>query len=107
MHIGMGVGGGVTLLVLGSAFVLAFAHAMILGLPAALVLIHKRRFRMIPMTLTGGLIGLLPNALVLFPYDGPSPDALSAYLMTIAVTCGLGAVGGGVFYLVHRAISPD
>lgn len=48
------------------AFIVAFGHALILGLPVALVLVHKGAFRTVPMLLAGACVGLLPAALT-FP----------------------------------------
>ncbi|MCF7222933.1 hypothetical protein [Marilutibacter chinensis] len=105
VHAGSDGRPGTALVAFCMAFLLAFAHAVILGLPAALVLVHKRRFRAFPMLVAGGVVGLLPSAVIFFP-DRSSAE-WSGYLAIIAVTSTLGAVGGLAFYLAHRMISPE
>lgn len=87
------------------AFVVAFGHAMMLGLPAALALVHKKAFRAGSMLLAGAFVGLLPVSLLFFPYL--EPRNWLAYLQLIASAAGLGATGGMAFYFTHRSISPD
>ena len=87
------------------SFMLAFGHAMILGLPAALALVHKRAFRALPMLIAGGVVGLLPAGLLFFPYSPPRDWA--SYLTLAGAAFGLGASGGIAFYVAHRIISPN
>lgn len=86
------------------SFMLALGHAMVLGLPAALALVHKRAFRAGPMLIAGGVVGLLPAGLVFFPYAAPRD--WTGYLTLAGTAAGLGASGGIAFHLAHRIISP-
>ena len=86
------------------AFIVAFGHALILGLPAALMLVHKRAFRAIPMSLAGACVGLAPTAVLFFPYDS---SGWQSYLQLASIAAGLGALGGLAFYFTHRAMSPN
>lgn len=97
--------GGMTLIVFCVAFALAFAHALLLGLPVALALHHNCRFSLLPMLLAGTLVGIVPSALVFYPWQ--SPAQWRDYLEIVAVAAVLGAIGGSAFYLSHCAISPE
>ena len=85
------------------AFIVAFAHALFLGLPAALFLVHKNAFRAVPMFVAGACAGLLPTALLLLsepPIDG------WIGLQLAASAAAFGATGGLAFYVTHRAVAP-
>ena len=78
---------------------------MILGLPAALALVHKQAFRAVTMLIAGGIVGLLPAGLMFFPYSAPRD--WTSYLTLAGAAFGFGASGGVAFYMTHRMISPN
>jgi hypothetical protein len=87
------------------AFIVAFLHAMFLGLPAALTLVHKHMFRAIPMLVAGGIVGLVPASLLMLAMYPPGE-----WLTMIGYVGGafvLGASGGLAFFCAHKAISPN
>lgn len=85
------------------AFIVAFGHALILGLPTALALVHKRAFRAVPMLVAGACVGLFPAALLFLPYQG---SGWVSYSQAVLAAAGLGSLGGVAFYFTHQAISP-
>jgi hypothetical protein len=86
------------------AFIFAFCHATLLGLPTALALVHRRAFGPFPMLLAGACVGLLPTAVLFFPYNN---SGWLTYLQLTSSAAGLGALGGLVFYFTHHAMSPN
>jgi len=82
-----------------SAFVVALAHAIMLGVPAALIYRRRGWDSLIAVAIGGALIGMLPFsilALILL-----SPVALTQ-LAFIAMLGGYGALGALVFWLTLR-----
>jgi len=86
------------------ASIVAFCHATVLGVPAALTLVHKRKFRAFPMFSAGACVGLIPTAALFFPYNN---SGWLTYLQLVSSAAGLGALGGIAFYLTHIAMSPN
>jgi hypothetical protein len=94
----------------GFFFVLTacFIYSMFVGLPIALVLVHKHRFRAGPMLVAGALAGL-PAILVLL-WPGSSANQLTDWAMFAGLlACGsaIGAASGAAFFLAHHAMSPN
>jgi hypothetical protein len=86
------------------AGIFASAHALILGLPAALVLTRMRLFRPIPMSVAGAVVGGLPLAAFTFfspPHYWQSPSLMFASFSL------LGVAGGLAFYFTYQALSPN
>jgi hypothetical protein len=96
---------GAILALFGVAFLVAFAHAMLLGLPAALVLNQRRAFRAVPMLIAGGLVGVLPIGLLWFPHT--PPRNWSVFGAVAGVVFGLGASGGLAFHATFRWLGRD
>ncbi|MEN1973459.1 hypothetical protein WCE34_14210 [Luteimonas sp. MJ204] len=82
----------------------ASCHALILGLPVALVLARFRLFSPIPMSVVGAVVGTLP--LAVFTLLSP-PDYWQRPLFLFASFAFLGAVGGLAFYFTRQALSPN
>ena len=95
---------GMAIMAFGVSFAVAFVHAVLLGLPAALVLVHKRAFGAIPMLIAGGLVGWLPGSLLFFVYSRP-PDG-SDYASMASMAFALGASGGLAFHAIFRLVEP-
>ena len=85
-------------------FVVALVHPMVLGLPAALVLVHRKAFRAVPMLVAGACVGMLPVALLLLAIGG-GRDWVS-FFEILAAASGLGAAGSLAFFVTHRLVSP-
>lgn len=87
-----------------------FAYSMLVGIPIALVLKHKNRFRLAPMTIAGAIAGSVPGLLI-FAGDWLTytnyPDELA--LTAVLAFCGglAGAAGGASFFGAHRLMSPN
>lgn len=86
------------------AFIFAFCHATVLGLPTALALVHKRAFRPFPMLLAGACVGLFPTSVLFFPYNN---FGWLTYLRLTSSAASLGALGGLAFYFTHHAMNPN
>ena len=87
-----------------------FAYAMVVGLPIAIALNHKRRFRPGTMAIGGAMAGLLPAAVLLWPSSIPSTVPLEDWgYFGLIVACGgaIGAASGVSFFAAHRLMSPN
>lgn len=84
-------------------FFVAFAHAIVLGVPAALVLVHRGMFRLLPMCAAGAVAGFVPA----FALAAASAGVWSEGLAVAGIGAGLGAWGGCAFYVTYRAVSGD
>ncbi len=89
-----------------SAFLVSLLHALLLGLPAALICLVGHRTGLLPASLAGALIGALPVSVYLlstwtWTWDGSpavvSFDGVLARLAVGATFGGLGAVAGAAF----------
>jgi hypothetical protein len=78
-----------------AAFLVALAHALLLGLPYVLLLLIARRFGMLSMLSGGLVIGFIPAAFLVWPH-----------VQSAAITGLLGAAGSATFYLSYRRLSP-
>ncbi len=85
-------------------FMLASGHVLILGLPVALALVHRKAFRPLPMLIAGGVVGLLPAGFLLLPYTAPRD--WQHYSILVGAAMGMGASGGIAFHATHRIIDP-
>jgi hypothetical protein len=87
------------------AFVVAWLHALLLGLPLYLVLSRTRPLNEGAAVGGGCLVGALPALLVWIATVLPGPPADDAWLGALAVASGfgfLGAIGGAAFEAVMR-----
>ena len=89
--------------------VVAFMHAVLLGLPASLFLVHKGWFRPAPMLAAGALVGALPASLIVLFLrlrHGLAAGLSLGHLQLLAACAALGALGALSFYVTHRCIYP-
>lgn len=84
-------------------FGFALAHAVLLGLPAALWLRRVNRFRWLPVAAAGLLIGALPYAI----FSLVAGDPLSEALEDASVLGLLGVCGALAFFATWRATQTD
>ncbi|MBV8837018.1 MAG: hypothetical protein JO000_10785 [Alphaproteobacteria bacterium] len=90
-------------LLVASAFLVALVHALIIGVPIALVYRACGWRNLIAVAVGGLLIGVLPYAL--FALLMLSPVALTDFKL-IALFGGYGALGALVFWLTLRRLDP-
>lgn len=110
------------------AFVIALAHAVILGLPAYFILKKKNLIGWWVSILAGFVIGSLPIGIFSWPYDPKSGNSFSrgeggklipeivhgvptydgwiSYLDLLILAGGLGAAGAFMAWLVWKKLSP-
>lgn len=105
-------------------FLIALAHAVVLGLPIYLISSRKRKLTWFISTFAGFVIGSIPAAILLFPYtpnrnrnaysngeatiiDGiPTLYGWFEYATVIFLYFGLhGAIGGFTFWLILKSLS--
>ena len=86
------------------AGIFASAHAFLLGTPAVLGLMHFRLYRPTTLVMVGAIIGVLP--LTVFSAINP-PNYWQDPVFLFSSFALLGAAGALVFYIIHRAISPN
>ena len=86
------------------AGIFASAHALLLGVPAILVLARMHLLRPVPISVTGALVGLLPIAV--FTALSPPSYWQNPALMFSSFTL-LGATGALVFYFTFKALSGE
>jgi hypothetical protein len=108
------------------AAIVAFAHAVLLGVVAAGWLLRVGWFRLLPMVSAGLVIGSVPAAIWQHPFKaaGTQSNAWSGGVQTldngVLTAAGwmdyaqfvgsaglLGVLGAAAFYLVYKGISPD
>ena len=110
-------------IVAGLLFAIALAHVVLLGVPAVVLLRRIGRYRLLPMSIAGALVGALPYAIFSFPFNVAAGvdvfnDGVQAMANGVATSAGwlegvqeaavfgaLGFVGALAFYGVHRAIA--
>ena len=83
------------------------AHALVLGLPVALLFMWRRWTRLLPVLGAGFLIGLVP--IVVFSWPPEIRDLAESLLIASAFGV-LGSIGAATFWFVLRscgALSPD
>jgi hypothetical protein len=83
----------------GTIFGLALAHAVLLGLPAALWLRRVNRFRWLPVAAVGLLVGALPYA----SFSLVNGDPIGEVLEDASVLGLLGVCGALAFFATWRA----
>ncbi len=108
------------------AFVVALAHSVLLGLPAVWLLLRTNHFVLWPMLCIGFFVGLVPMAVLTWPYrhsqylssawsDGvqiinngvPTTAGWLSYAGSAAYLGGLGAIGAVTFYYTFKRISSN
>ena len=88
-------------------FIVALAHALVLGLPIFLLLRWLRRLPWWASLVGGFLVGSMPYAIVSFPSVQGTADAWRVYAETVAFLGGLGMAGGFAAWLVWYWIGRD
>ena len=94
----------------GFFFVLTacFVYSMLVGLPMALALVHKHRFRAGHMAVAGALAGLPPVFFLLWPGLPANRFAdWGLFAGLLAAGSAIGAASGAAFFLVHHVMSPN
>ena len=86
------------------AGIFASAHALLLGVPAVFALMRLRLYRPTTMAVAGAIIGVLP--LTVFTVLSP-PNYWQDPVFLFTSFALLGAAGALVFYIIHRAMSPN
>jgi len=92
------------------AFAACFAYSMLVGIPSALFLVHKNRFRFVQMTIAGAIAGILPGVILLFSdVFTHSPSLKDLAVLGLIIGCGglAGAASGASFFGAHRLMSPN
>ena len=94
------------------AFAVALAHAVVLGLPAFLILRRRGLTRWWISLASGFAVGALPYAVLSLPWEAPARELVAAHIVPpfawthyAAVTSGLGLLGaacGFAAWLVWR-----
>jgi len=107
------------------ALVVSFLHALCFGILVAGWLLRAGRFRLLPMLLSGLVIGTVPAAIWQQPYrhvgtksnvwsngaltlDNGTPTLAGwiDYLQFIGYAGVLGAIGATAFYFAYKGVSP-
>jgi hypothetical protein len=86
-------------IIMATFFGAALAHALVLGLPAVILLWRKQWYGALPMIVAGLLVGALPYTLFSLPID----DWMD-WLQDVTVLGLLGVCGSMAFYGVYRAM---
>jgi hypothetical protein len=85
-------------IILPAVLLVAFGHALLLGLPCVLLLLRGGRFRLWTLALTGFLVGSIPSAIGVLLRN--PQVVLSEPKDTLLAILGLGLIGllGGVTF---------
>lgn len=111
-----------SLTIIYSAFLIALAHATLLGLPIYLILSRKRKLTCLISTFAGFIIGCIPAAILFFPYrhsphfysssngvetfvDGiPTLHGWIQYATFVSYLGLFGVLGGFAFWLTLKGL---
>lgn len=86
---------------------ITIAHALVLGLPVALLFMWRRWTRLVPALVAGFVIGLLP--ITIFSWPPEIVNIKESALMALGFGA-LGSIGAATFWFVLRAcgaLSPE